>query len=139
MALQHPAERASGGRPARFEKLAELASNFTSSAVFSLLCVLLVAGFVTVHLAGLSTEWQHLAGDAMAAVSLLLLALLKNSERRAEHAIQRKLDAIAAALLEQRDAKDAKDAKDGKKRDGSEAAGKAREDLESAIRIEERM
>jgi hypothetical protein len=39
----------------------------------------------------------------MAAVTLLLLALLKNSELRAEHAVQRKLDAIAAALLELRD------------------------------------
>ncbi len=38
----------------------------------------------------------------MAAITLLLLALLKNSELRAEHAVQRKLDAIAAALLEQR-------------------------------------
>ncbi|MEU9175887.1 hypothetical protein AB0C90_03320 [Streptomyces sp. NPDC048550] len=122
MALQHPAERTSEGRTARFEKLAELASNFTSSAVFSLLCVLLVAGYVATHVAGLSTEWQHLAGDALGAVSLLLLALLKNSERRAEHAIQRKLDAIAAALLEQQEGK-----------------GKAREDLESAIRMEERL
>ncbi|WP_030155584.1 hypothetical protein [Streptomyces sp. NRRL S-244] len=125
MALQHPAERTGEGRTARFEKLAELASNFTSSAVFSLLCVLLVAGFVAVHVAGLPTEWQHLAGDAMAAVSLLLLALLKNSERRAEHAVQRKLDAIAAVLLEQ-----------GK---GEEAEGKAREDLESSIRMEKRL
>ncbi|MFB7055939.1 hypothetical protein [Streptomyces vinaceus] len=130
MALQHPAERASKGRTARFEKLAELASNFTSSAVFSVLCVLLVAGFVTVHLAGLSTEWQHLAGDAMAAVSLLLLALLKNSERRAEHAIQRKLDAIAAALLERQEDEGGQ---------GGVAAGKAREDLESAIRMEDRL
>ncbi|MFF4293740.1 low affinity iron permease family protein [Streptomyces vinaceus] len=130
MALQHPAERASKGRTARFEKLAELASNFTSSAVFSVLCVLLVAGFVTVHLAGLSTEWQHLAGDAMAAVSLLLLALLKNSERRAEHAIQRKLDAIAAALLERQEDEVGQ---------GGVAAGKAREDLESAIRMEDRL
>ncbi|MGW6410054.1 low affinity iron permease family protein [Streptomyces vinaceus] len=130
MALQHPAERASKGRTARFEKLAELASNFTSSAVFSVLCVLLVAGFVTVHLVGLSTEWQHLAGDAMAAVSLLLLALLKNSERRAEHAIQRKLDAIAAALLERQEDEGGQ---------GGVAAGKAREDLESAIRMEDRL
>ncbi len=36
----------------------------------------------------------------MTAVNLLLLALLKNSGLRAEHALQRKLDAIAAALLE---------------------------------------
>ncbi|MFI6144730.1 hypothetical protein [Streptomyces sp. NPDC051109] len=138
MALQHPAERADEGRAARFEKLAELASNFTSSAVFSVLCVLLVAGFVVVHLAGLSTEWQHLAGDAMAAVSLLLLALLKNSERRAEHAIQRKLDAIAAALLEQQEERAGRAGQEGQGR-GEDAAGKAHEDLESAIRMEERL
>ncbi|MDD9375476.1 hypothetical protein M8Z33_02080 [Streptomyces sp. ZAF1911] len=101
MTFEHPAEKGRPGRLGRFEKLAELASNFTSSALFSFLCVLLVAGFVTVHLFHLPMEWQHLAGDAMAAVSLLLLALLKNSERRAEHAIQRKLDAIANVLLEE--------------------------------------
>ncbi len=39
----------------------------------------------------------------MSAIVLILLALLKNSERRAEHAVQRRLDAIAAALLEQRE------------------------------------
>ncbi|MEU7725045.1 hypothetical protein AB0B78_07345 [Streptomyces sp. NPDC040724] len=101
MALEHPSEKGDHGRLGRFEKLAELASNFTSSAAFSLFCVLLVAGFVAVHLAHLDVSWQHLLGDAMGAVALLLLALLKNSERRAEHAIQVKLDAIAAALLEQ--------------------------------------
>ncbi|WP_407840909.1 hypothetical protein ACE1OC_38290 [Streptomyces sp. DSM 116496] len=103
MTFEHPAEKGRSGGLGRFEKLAELASNFTSSAVFSFLCVLLVAGFVTVHLLHLPMEWQHLAGDAMAAVSLLLLALLKNSERRAEHAIQRKLDAIANVLLEEQE------------------------------------
>ena len=64
-----------------------------------------VALWLATHVAGLTTEWQHLAGDAMAAVTLLLLALLKNSELRAEHAVQSKLDAIAAALLEQSDGK----------------------------------
>ncbi|MFD5143981.1 hypothetical protein [Streptomyces sp. NPDC058401] len=121
MTLEHPAEKGRSGRLGRFEKLAELASNFTSSALFSVLCVLLVAAFVVVHLLHLPMEWQHLAGDAMGAVSLLLLALLKNSERRAEHAIQRKLDAIANALLDQAE--------------GSK--GKAHRDLEEAIGIEE--
>ncbi|QTI48727.1 hypothetical protein JYK04_06592 [Streptomyces nojiriensis] len=101
MAFEHPAKKGGQGRLGRFEKLAELASNFTSSPAFSVFCVLLVAGFVAVRLAHLDTGWQHLFGDAIGAVALLLLALLKNSERRAEHAIQRKLDAIAAALLEQ--------------------------------------
>ncbi|WP_328929367.1 hypothetical protein OG429_35580 [Streptomyces sp. NBC_00190] len=124
MSFQHPAEKGKKGDGGigRFEKLAELASNFTSSAFFSMLCVALVAAFVAVHVAHMPMEWQHLAGDAMGAVALLLLALLKNSERRAEHAIQRKLDAIAAALLEQQQGE----------------PGQAHEDLEKAIRMEER-
>ncbi|MBT2481503.1 hypothetical protein [Streptomyces sp. ISL-94] len=122
MAFRHPAEKSGDrGRAGLFERLAELASNFTSSAAFSLLCVALVAGLVVVHVLGLAYEWQHLAGDAISAVALLLLALLKNSEQRAEHAIQRKLDAIAAALLEQQEGK----------------RGEAHEDLKSAIRMEE--
>ncbi|MCX5409305.1 hypothetical protein OHA37_36305 [Streptomyces sp. NBC_00335] len=121
MTLEHPSEKGRSGRLGRFEKLAELASNFTSSALFSVLCVLLVAVFIVVHLLHLPVEWQHLAGDAMAAVSLLLLALLKNSERRAEHAIQRKLDAIGRVLLEEREG----------------ASSKAHRELEETIGIEE--
>ncbi|UQX04244.1 low affinity iron permease family protein [Streptomyces sp. RerS4] len=99
MSLEHPAERGGDGR-GRFARLAERASNFTSSPLFFCLCLLLVATVVGVHSLGLPLSWKLLVGESMAAVTLLLLALLKNSERRAEHAIQRKLDAIAAALLE---------------------------------------
>ncbi|GAA3481992.1 hypothetical protein [Streptomyces yanii] len=70
-------------------------------------------------LAGLSAEWRLVVGDAMSAV-MLLLAMLKNSERRAEHAIQRKLDAIVRATLEQQ-------------------GGQAHEDLKAAIRMNERL
>ncbi|WP_329485636.1 low affinity iron permease family protein [Kitasatospora sp. NBC_01246] len=122
MTLSHPAARSDGAR-GRFERLAEAASNLTSSPAFSVFCVLLVAAFVAVHAAGLSTEWQILVGDTMTAITLLLLALLKNAERRAEHAIQRKLDAIAAALLEQNE--------------GHE--GEAHLALREAIRMEERL
>ncbi|MFI6449197.1 low affinity iron permease family protein [Kitasatospora sp. NPDC050543] len=122
MTLSHPADRGDGAR-GRFERLAETASNLTSSPAFSLFCVLLVAAFIAVHAAGLSTEWQILVGDTMTAITLLLLALLKNAERRAEHAVQRKLDAIAAALLEQHE--------------GHE--GDAHKELRKAIRMEERL
>ncbi|MFD3546744.1 hypothetical protein ACFWUW_14240 [Streptomyces sp. NPDC058655] len=122
MSIEHPAEKNPDGKIGRFEKFAELASNFTSSAGFAVVCVLLVASFLVVHVAHLPVAWQHLTGDAMGAVSLLLLALLKNSERRAEHAIQRKLDAIAAALLEQHEGKH----------------GEAQEELRKAIRVEHR-
>ncbi|WP_314250277.1 hypothetical protein [Streptomyces sp. DSM 40907] len=121
MALEHPAKKGGQGRLGAFGKLAELASNLTSSPAFSVFCVLLVAGFLAVHLAHLDTSWQHLLGDAMGAVALLLLALLKNSERRAEHAIQRKLDAIAAVLLEQYEGE----------------PGRAHEELSRAIGIED--
>ncbi|MET7885017.1 low affinity iron permease family protein [Streptomyces avermitilis] len=102
MTVPHPAERSRHGR-GWFEKLAEAASNLTSSPVFYCFCLLLVFAFIVAHAAGLELTWQLLIGDIMTAVNLLLLALLKNSERRAEHAIQHKLDSIAAALLEQRE------------------------------------
>jgi low affinity Fe/Cu permease len=94
---RHPTERGTPGR-GLFDHVAQTASNPS----FFAFCVVVVALWLSTHIAGLSTEWQHLSGDAMAAITLLLLALLKNSELRAEHAVQRKLDAIAAALLEQR-------------------------------------
>ncbi|MFJ7280174.1 low affinity iron permease family protein [Kitasatospora sp. NPDC098663] len=123
MTFQHPACERQDGRRGRFEQFAELASNFTSSPVFATLCLGLVVAFVAVHVAGLSFKWQLVAGDAMGAVTLLLLAMLKNSERRAEHAVQRKLDAIARALLEQQEGQ----------------RGQAHEDLKAAIRMEERL
>ncbi|MFF2146994.1 low affinity iron permease family protein [Kitasatospora sp. NPDC058190] len=123
MVFQHPARKREDGQRGRFEEFAELASNFTSSPLFALLCLLLVGVFVAVNVAGLSTEWRLVVGDTMSAVTLLLLAMLKNSERRAEHAIQRKLDAIARAMLEQQEGK----------------RGQAHEDLKAAIRMEERL
>ncbi|MEV6677908.1 hypothetical protein AB0N09_13715 [Streptomyces erythrochromogenes] len=122
MTFEHPAKEGDDNEPGRFAKLAELASNFTSSAGFSVFCVLLVTAFIVVHLLHLDTSWQHLVGDLMGAVALLLLALLKNSERRAEHAIQVKLNAIAAALLEQQEGE----------------WGQAHKDLQRAIGLEDR-
>ncbi|MET8450873.1 low affinity iron permease family protein [Streptomyces sp. NPDC005209] len=122
MTTPHPAERSRNGR-GWFERLAEEASNFTSSMVFYGLCLALVAAFIAIHVAGLALGWQLFIGDVMTSVNLLLLALLKNSERRAEHAIQRKLDSIAAALLAQKEGE----------------AGQAHEDLRKAIRMEEKL
>ena len=104
MAAQHPTERGTPGR-GLFDHDAQSASHFTSSPSFFAFCVVVVALWLATHVAGLSTEWRHLSGDAIAAITLLLLALLKNSELRAEHAVQAKLDAIAAAILEQREGK----------------------------------
>jgi low affinity Fe/Cu permease len=93
---KHPAE----DERSTFDELAERASNFTSSPAFFAICTAMVAAWVATTAAG--DLAHHIAADAMAAVTLLLVALLKNAERRSEAAIQQKLDAIAAALLEQR-------------------------------------
>ncbi len=101
MSTKHPSER-DGEERSGFASVAEAGSNFTSSPVFFAICLAVVATWAGGYVLGFSDTFHHILGDAMAAVSLMLLALLKNSELRAEQAIQEKLDAIAAALLEQR-------------------------------------
>jgi low affinity Fe/Cu permease len=54
----------------------------------------------------------------MTVLTLVLVALVKNAEMRSERAIQRKLDAIASALLEDR---------------RGDSRGDAESDLEDAI------
>ncbi|TJZ44483.1 hypothetical protein FCH28_29500 [Streptomyces piniterrae] len=120
MILRHPASRG-GNRRGRFAELAQKSSLLTSSPAFFVFCLALIGLFIAFHLAHFPVDLQLFVGDAMTAVTLLLLALLKNSELRAEHAIQRKLDAVAAALLEGYEGK----------------GGKAAEDLRKSIRLEE--
>jgi low affinity Fe/Cu permease len=96
VSTKHPAEDERG----LFDEAAERASNFTSSPTFFAICVAMVAAWLASIAVG--DVAHHIAADAMAALTLLLVAMLKNAERRSEAAIQQKLDAIAAALLEQR-------------------------------------
>ena len=121
MSTKHPSERGDGEQRSMFASVAEAGSNFTSSPAFFAICLAVVATWAGGYAFGLSDTFHHVLGDGMAAISLMLLALLKNSELRAEQAIQEKLDAVAAALLEQR-------------RGNSEAA---QGDLERAIGMHE--
>ncbi|MEU7313807.1 hypothetical protein [Streptomyces sp. NPDC007083] len=122
MTFQHPSHRG-GDRRDRFARLAEAASNLTSSPLFFLICLILITGMVIVHLVHLPAPWLIFAGDVLTSVNLLMLALLKNSERRAEDALQRKLDAIAAAMLESQEGE----------------SHQARDSLRQAIRLEEEL
>jgi low affinity Fe/Cu permease len=118
--LRHPSERR-GGR-GRFERIAELASNLAGSSTFFALCLLLVFVWIVALVVGVSRGTADDLTGAMMAVTLLLVAVLKNSERRAERAMQLKLDAIAAALL----VKPGEDLDDG-----------TRSELEEAVRLHE--
>jgi low affinity Fe/Cu permease len=100
--VRHPALRGEAERRGGFDRMAQAASHFASSPAFFAVC----AGVVVIWAAGVtvgaSTRFLTIWAGVMMALTLLLVALLKNAELRAEHAVQRKLDAIAQALLEQR-------------------------------------
>jgi low affinity Fe/Cu permease len=118
--LRHPTERSEG--PGRFEAAAEIASNLASSSTFFSLCILVVAVWIVGLVIGLPDSTESDITGSMTAMTLLLVAVLKNSERRAERAMQLKLDAIAAALLEDR---------------GSGPGQEAKAELEEAVRLHE--
>jgi low affinity Fe/Cu permease len=121
-ALRHPTERSEGR--GRFDAAAEVASNLASSSVFFSLCLLLIAAWVVGLIAGLPSSTENDLTGAMSAMTLLLVAVLKNSERRAERAMQLKLDAIASALLEDR---------------GGGRRHETKAELEDAVRLHEEL
>ena len=120
--MRHPTERVDRESRSPFNRVAERASNFSSSPTFFGVCLVLIIAWGGSYALGLSATLRDLLGFAMTALTLLLLALLKNSELRSEHAIQRKLDAIAAAMLEER---------------RGAASAEVVEDLEEAVRMHE--
>lgn len=99
MSAEHPVNRGGEGR-GFFENVAERASNLFSSPAFFAVCVVLVLAWTISYPLGWSSDVKFFLGDLLGAVTLAIVALLKNAERRAEAAVQFKLDAIAAALLE---------------------------------------
>lgn len=100
MSLRHPVDRGQGDQRGRFDRVAERASNFSSSPVFFGFCVLIVVAWLGGYAVGASDSYEQALGSALTAVTLLLVAMLKNAELRAEHAMQSKLDALATAMLE---------------------------------------
>lgn len=99
--LEHPADR-NTDRRGRFDQFAQRASFLASSPLFFVICVALVLVWVIGLAVGASNRFESAAAGLMSAVTLILVAVLKNSELRTERALQTKLDAIASALLEDR-------------------------------------
>jgi low affinity Fe/Cu permease len=70
--------------------------------MFFVVCGLLVAAWGASYLLSGSDTLHHVLAETMAALTLLLVALLKNAELRAEDAVQGKLDRLAEAMLAER-------------------------------------
>ncbi len=97
-----------GGRssPARrhltiFDRFAEAASEFASHAAFFIGCTLIVALWLPSYFVFRSLNtWQLVINTLTTIITFLLVALLQNSQRRSERAIQQKLDALADGLAD---------------------------------------
>jgi len=84
-----------------FDRFAERASDVVSQAVFFLACALLVVVWVPSYFVfGDVDTWQLVINTATTIVTFLLVALLQNSQRRNELAMNAKLDALADGLAD---------------------------------------
>jgi low affinity Fe/Cu permease len=82
-----------------FDRFAGAASDFASRAWFFAFCVLLVLLWAPSYfLIGTVDTWQLIINTLTTIVTFLMVALLQNSQTRADAAVQDKLNAVAAAL-----------------------------------------
>jgi membrane protein insertase Oxa1/YidC/SpoIIIJ len=87
------------GRLSLFDRFATGASHFTSRAWFFALCVLLVVLWApSFFVFGSIDTWQLVINTLTTIVTFLLVALLQNTQTRANDALQHKLNAIAEGL-----------------------------------------
>jgi len=84
-----------------FDRFAEKTSTFVSRAWFFSLCVLLIVIWVpSIAFIRSVDTWQLVINTATTIVTFLMVALLQNSQRRADEATQHKLNAIADGLAD---------------------------------------
>src|SRR5438309_11216248 len=77
-ALEHPADRTDQQR-GRFDQFAERMSFLASSPVFFALCVVVVIAWAVGLATGASDRFEAATAGLMSAVTLILVAVLKNS------------------------------------------------------------
>ena len=86
-------------RVGAFDKFADVASGIASRAWFFAFCVLLVVVWAPSILILRSIDtWQLIINTATTIITFRLVALLQNSQQRADQAVQHKLNAIADSL-----------------------------------------
>ncbi len=93
--IPHPEEK-----PGWFDAFAEQAAKATGGAPFFFISVLLIVAWLpTLAIMGAEPS-QFLLQTVIAIVTLLLVALLQNSQKRSEEAVNLKLDAIAQGVAD---------------------------------------
>jgi low affinity Fe/Cu permease len=83
----------------RFDRFADWTEGQVARAGFFALCLLSVCSWaVTGPLFGFGSTWQLVVNTGTTIVTFLLVALLQNTQKRFEDAVNLKLDAILEAL-----------------------------------------
>ena len=89
------------GSVTRFDRFANAASHVVSRAWFFAFCVLLVLIWAPSYFAfGSVDTWQLIINTLTTIITFLMVALLQNSQMRADQAVQHKLNAIADGLAD---------------------------------------
>lgn len=84
-----------------FDRFAGATARFVGRAPFFAACVLLVVIWAPSYFVIGDTEtWQLIINTTTTIITFLMVALLENSQGRADAAVQHKLNAIAAALAD---------------------------------------
>ncbi len=83
-----------------FDRFAGRSADFVSRAPFFAACVLLVVWAPSYLLVGNFDTYQLLINTPTTIVTFLLVALLQNTQKRGERALQHKLDAVADGLAD---------------------------------------
>ena len=99
--MSRPGTSADGRRLSIFDRFAEAASEFASHAVFFIGCALLVLLWLPSYfiIRDLNT-WQLIINSLTTIITFLLVALLQNTQRRSEQAVQLKLDALVDGVAD---------------------------------------
>ena len=94
--MEHPGV----GNQTRLDRFSDRATNFISRWPFLLFCLVLVGIWAWGWAIDEKFVLHHFVGDLIGILTLVLVVFLQNSERRAEHALNRKLDRLATGLGE---------------------------------------
>lgn len=91
-------------RLSAFDKFATLMSGYVSQPWFFVMCVLIVVLWAPTFILFNIDTWQLIINMLTTIITFLLVALLQNTQRRSDNAVQQKLNGIADGLADIADA-----------------------------------
>lgn len=89
-----------GQRISAFDRFATVMSGYVSHPWFFVMCVIIVVLWAPTFILFNIDTWQLIINTLTTIITFLLVALLQNTQRRSDNAVQQKLNGIADALAD---------------------------------------